>query len=174
MKKKKTEAILIEQDDDFFGAVLNCAVRYCLGRQSYMPGLVMDKIRPWLPHLTNKTLWCFIRDIEEAPSLGHPLIDRPAWLSFLHCVKGEMKGRRENGLYSEEALVEQKISLRDLMQGHTVDLDADAREMIHILTEDGRLLPFLMSDEDLIKEVKRRGYVVSRRAHRTKEEEDES
>ena len=34
----------IERDDDFGGAVLNCAVRYALGRMSYMPNLVMDEI----------------------------------------------------------------------------------------------------------------------------------
>ena len=38
----------IEREDDFGGAVLNCAVRYALGRMSYMPGLVMDVIRPML------------------------------------------------------------------------------------------------------------------------------
>jgi len=36
--KKKEETIQIKKGDDFFGAVLNCAVRYCLGRRSYMPG----------------------------------------------------------------------------------------------------------------------------------------
>lgn len=51
--------------DDFFGAVLNCAVRYSLGRVSYMPGLVMDEIRPMLPSLSPKTLSCFERDIQK-------------------------------------------------------------------------------------------------------------
>ncbi len=55
----------IKRKDDFFGAVLNCAVRYSLGRASYMPGLVMDEIRPMLPGLSIKTLSCFERDIQE-------------------------------------------------------------------------------------------------------------
>ena len=38
----------ITRDDDRGGAVLNCAVRYALGRSSYMPGLVMGVIRPML------------------------------------------------------------------------------------------------------------------------------
>ena len=45
----------IEPNDDMGGAVLNCAVRYSLGRASYMPGLVMDEIRPMLAGLTAKT-----------------------------------------------------------------------------------------------------------------------
>ena len=55
----------IEREDDFGGAVLNCAVRYALGRMSYMPGLVMDVIRPMLKNCSDKTLWCFDRDISE-------------------------------------------------------------------------------------------------------------
>ena len=55
----------ITRDDDFGGAVLNCAVRYCLGRLSYMPGLVMGEIRPMLPDCSDKTLWCFEKDIAQ-------------------------------------------------------------------------------------------------------------
>lgn len=55
----------IEPHDDMGGAVLNCAVRYALGRASYIPGLVMDEIRPMLAELTAKTLYCMERDIRE-------------------------------------------------------------------------------------------------------------
>ena len=48
----------IERKDDFGGAVLNCAVRYALGRRTYMPGLVMDEIRPMLKDCSERTLWC--------------------------------------------------------------------------------------------------------------------
>lgn len=34
-----------------FGTILICAVRYSLGRQTYMPGLVQGYIRPLLPCL---------------------------------------------------------------------------------------------------------------------------
>lgn len=51
--------------DDNFGTILNCAVRYTLGRQSYMPKLVIDYITPMLPYLSQKTLWCLERDIKE-------------------------------------------------------------------------------------------------------------
>lgn len=92
MKRKQ---IIIEADDDFFGAVLNCAVRYCIGRQSYMPGLVVDKITPWLPMLSNKTLWCFERDIQGAYSLGDPDVDVPRWRAFLSDVRKEIERRKD-------------------------------------------------------------------------------
>lgn len=43
---KKTHAVInIPPDEiDEFGAALVCAVRYCLGRMTYMPGLVTDWI----------------------------------------------------------------------------------------------------------------------------------
>jgi len=68
MTKAKPIIIKIAPDQiDFFGAVLNCAVRYCLGRMTYMPGLVTDWI---MQHchgiLTRKTLGVMKRDIDEA------------------------------------------------------------------------------------------------------------
>jgi len=65
---KKVITIKITPDQiDFFGAVLNCAVRYCIGRMTYMPGLVTDWI---MQHchglLTEKTLFVMKRDIDEA------------------------------------------------------------------------------------------------------------
>lgn len=54
----------IDLKNDNFGAVLNCAVRYSLGRHTYMPGLVMDFIGPLLPYVSDRTLWCMERDIE--------------------------------------------------------------------------------------------------------------
>ena len=47
MKKK----IIIDPSDDDFGALCNCAVRYCLGRRSYMPKLIVDYITPLLSKL---------------------------------------------------------------------------------------------------------------------------
>lgn len=74
-----------------FGTILICAVRYSLGRQTYMPGLVQDYIRPMLPYLDQRTLLVMRRDIEEAAmrpgELGDEEIDRPGWMRFLEAVK---------------------------------------------------------------------------------------
>lgn len=80
---------------DEFGAVLNCAVRYCLGRRTYMPKLVMDVIRPLLPDLSEKTLWCFEKDIEKAEDYGDD-IDKENWMQFISEVKAERERRCED------------------------------------------------------------------------------
>lgn len=90
------DRILIDPFDDDFGTVLVCAVRYALGRCTYMPRLVIDFIKPHLPKLDDKALWCFVKDIEGAPSLGHEQIDKPLWLYFLADVKAEQERRKTN------------------------------------------------------------------------------
>ena len=86
MSGKKVITIKITPDQiDFFGAVLNCAVRYCIGRMTYMPRLVTDWI---MQHchglLTAKTLGVMKRDIDEARGrngLGMSC-DVVTWLKF--------------------------------------------------------------------------------------------
>lgn len=94
---KKDNAPTINPADDDFGAILNCAVRYALGRQTYIPHLVMDFIRPLLPYVLDKTLWCLERDIRDAAvygcGYGDPDIDEPAWKRFLGEVQKEIERR---------------------------------------------------------------------------------
>lgn len=90
----------IDVNDDNFGAVLNCAIRYCLGRRTYMPKLVMDYVRPLLPDLSDKALWCMEKDIlqheADGYSYGDPTIDVPAWHEFLSQVQQEIARRKED------------------------------------------------------------------------------
>ena len=91
----------IKLDDDDFGAVLNCAVRYAIGRHTYMPGIVIDVISPLIPFLNDKTLWCFDQDTSDAMhhnDLGDPDIDAPEWLKFRETVREE-RNRRGHDLY---------------------------------------------------------------------------
>lgn len=84
--------------DDFFGCILNCAVRYAIGRQTYMPGLVIDFITPLIPYLSGKTLWCFDKDVTDARyecGYGDPRIDEPGWIKFLEAVRAERVKRGE-------------------------------------------------------------------------------
>lgn len=85
----------ISRKDDFDGAILNCAVRYALGRMSYMPGLVIQQIAPILNDCSDKTLWCFERDIENwlnADYSQHAY--REEWSRFLEKVKSEIEKRK--------------------------------------------------------------------------------
>ena len=85
----------IELDDENFGAVLNCAIRYCLGRETYMPGLVTDFIRPLLPYLSKRTVKVMWDDIRSAGHYGDPKIDEPMWMVFLGDLVAELDRRDE-------------------------------------------------------------------------------
>lgn len=54
--------ITITQD---FETMLVCAMRYAIGRGSYMPSIVIDYIRFLLPQLSINTLFVMQRDIRE-------------------------------------------------------------------------------------------------------------
>lgn len=89
----------VDPTNDDFGAVCNCAVRYCLGRRSYMPSLVCRYIIPLLPELTDKTLDCFERDIAERKRTGFDFgdsYDYKTWDEFYKTVCKEIE-RREHG-----------------------------------------------------------------------------
>lgn len=73
-----------------FGAVVNCAVRYAVGRATYMPHLVVDFITPILSELDDTTLFVMRRDIEESDSLGDPRIDAPKWRKLLLDINLEL------------------------------------------------------------------------------------
>ena len=99
MKEKQTA-----RDDAEIGAIVICAVRYAIGRQSYMPGLVQDFIMRHPEILTENDRQVIIMDIEEADEirtytmengqtltvdrLGNTKIDRPGWLRLKEWLKG--------------------------------------------------------------------------------------
>lgn len=88
---------MVDPANDDFGAVCNCAVRYCLGRRSYMPSLVCRYIISLLPELTDKTLDCFERDIAERKRTGFDFgdsCDYETWDAFYKAVCKEIEGRK--------------------------------------------------------------------------------
>ena len=89
----KTKAIKISPIEiDEFGAVLNCAVRYCIGRATYMPGLVTDWIMGNCHGILNARTICVMkRDIDEARAgdgLGMAC-DVETWLKFRDWLEKE-------------------------------------------------------------------------------------
>lgn len=80
---------------DDFCLVCICAVRYCLGRRTYMPWSVMSFIKQFLPALSDNTLYVMARDIAEADNLGDAEIDAPMWAEFLAEIEKERKRRKE-------------------------------------------------------------------------------
>lgn len=90
---------MIDPHDDDFGAICNCAVRYAVGRRTYMPSLVIDFITPHLGELSDQTSWCFQRDLEERKNdffdFGDEF-DKANWMSFLDAVNKEIKRREKH------------------------------------------------------------------------------
>lgn len=85
--------------DKNFETILLCAVRYTIGRKSYMPSMVIDYITPLLPHLSDNILRLIADEIIEYRSykggLGDEKIDRPYWEQFLRNIRVEMEKRHE-------------------------------------------------------------------------------
>ena len=103
MPPNKPKSPKIDLTDNDFTCILAAAIRYTLGRESYMPMLVTDYIRPLLPYLTDKALRIFERDIREQGNMGYeraygdPLIDKPTWDRFYTDVVCEMEKRKNKG-----------------------------------------------------------------------------
>lgn len=86
-----------------FEIMINSAVRYALGRQTYVPGSVIGFLKPLLPKLSTKTLRVIDMDISDAKhqcdqgvnALGDPRIDAPLWIAFHYEVREELTKRGE-------------------------------------------------------------------------------
>ena len=93
-----SEPTPIDIKDEDFGAILICAVRYCFGRRTYMPGLIIGYITPLLPRISDKTLRCLEADLNK-PDLyggfGDEIIDEPIWIKFRCNVQAEIQRRKE-------------------------------------------------------------------------------
>ena len=79
----------IDLPDNHFEAVLISAVRYCIGRRSYMP----DVVTRWIMghckgQLSANTISVMIRDINEAADLGDAC-DVETWMGFREWLKRE-------------------------------------------------------------------------------------
>ena len=89
---------LLEINKDF-ETILLCAVRYAIGRQTYIPSLVIDYITPLLPYLSEDVLKLIANEITEHDTyeggLGDEKIDRPYWIDFLRKIRLEIGGRNE-------------------------------------------------------------------------------
>ena len=99
--------------DKDFGVICLCAMRYALGRQSYMPSLVQDFIRGHIGEIDSGTVEIMIRDIDEADrimehrmsngnilktdGLGDTKIDRPGWERFRAFLKEKLKEKKDAG-----------------------------------------------------------------------------
>lgn len=98
--KYKGETVALVSHADF-GLILNCAVRYAMGRMTYVPRSVINYIIPMIQDIGNRTLDCFIRDIElydEDVNRGIGSwgadFDKADWMRFLEVCRKENEHRK--------------------------------------------------------------------------------
>lgn len=83
-----------------FGTLAVCAIRYCQGRQTYMPSMVCEIVLRNVQELSNRDLWVIIEDCkrqERNGNWGSDLIDKPMWVNFKKSLEEEWKRRKPNG-----------------------------------------------------------------------------
>ena len=85
--------------DKNFETILLCAVRYAIGRRTYIPSRVIDYITPLLPYLSEDVLKLIADEIighyTYEGALGDEKIDKPYWEQFLRKIRLEIGGRHE-------------------------------------------------------------------------------
>ena len=95
MKQRNT--VRINLDD--FATLSICAIRYCQGRQTYMPSLVQGIVRGHLKELPDETLTVMLRDCEEQERYGlygSEVIDKPGWIAWKEALLNEQAHRNDN------------------------------------------------------------------------------
>lgn len=79
-----------------FGILAICALRYCQGRQTYMPDLVRRILIQHLPDISDKDLRVMVEDCESQEKLnlyGDENIDKPGWLWWKELLLAERERR---------------------------------------------------------------------------------
>lgn len=89
-----SDIVKISKED--FGTLAICAIRYCQGRETYIPELVRGILRPYLFTLSDKDLQIMIKDCENQEFMGiycNPWIDKPGWIEWKKALLKEKEER---------------------------------------------------------------------------------
>lgn len=81
------------------GTLAICAIRYCQGRETYMPRMVRDIVRPFLPYLADLDLLTMLMDCERQKKYslyGENRSDKPEWDEWREQLEAELKRREED------------------------------------------------------------------------------
>lgn len=79
-----------------FGTICICAIRYCHGRQTYMPSLVQKIVGEYLKKISDKDLRVMIDDCEYQKTFnlyGDESIDKPNWMRWKERLLQEQRDR---------------------------------------------------------------------------------
>lgn len=76
--------------------MLICALRYCQGRQTYMPSVIIGIAINKLPILSDSALEVMLNDCKDQERYdlyGDPRIDKPQWLAFRQKLEEQINSR---------------------------------------------------------------------------------
>lgn len=90
---------MISVSKDDFGALSICALRYCQGRMTYMPELVIGICTAHIGEFSDKDLRVMYEDCmcrAEYDIYGDPVIDKPGWIRWQTAVEKEIERRKKS------------------------------------------------------------------------------
>ena len=82
--------------DDDFGCIINSAVRYSLGRSSYMPSTTVKFVLKYLMVLDVRTITVMIEDIDRS-LVDEQLPYKDTWLSLKFALEDRLEKMQEGG-----------------------------------------------------------------------------
>ena len=94
IRRYEEDHIPVEQED--FGTLAVCAIRYCQGRMTYMPELVRRIIKPNLAKLSDKDLQVLINDANEQKRTENygSVQDKYGWVKWKQELLDEQERRK--------------------------------------------------------------------------------
>lgn len=81
--------------DDNFGCIINSALRYSIGRHTYMPSVVAGFVRKYMSILDTKTIGIMVEDIDREPEFDEKLDYRDLWVSLQSDLKNRLNELKE-------------------------------------------------------------------------------
>lgn len=86
---------MISIDKDSFATLCVCAIRYCHGRKTYVPSLVMEIVGKHLAELSDRDIKVMYDDCRFMclSDYGDEAIDKPNWLLWEKKLKEEVRRR---------------------------------------------------------------------------------
>ena len=82
--------------DDDFGCIINSAVRYSLGRSSYMPSTTVKFVLKYLMVLDVRTITVMIEDIDRS-LVDEQLPYKDTWISLKYALEDRLEKMQEGG-----------------------------------------------------------------------------
>lgn len=86
----------MEITNEQFGILAICALRYSMGRQTFMPSHVRSIVKPHLSKLSNRDISAMLKDCEDQArfgNYGNDAIDKPGWVEWYALVREEYDRR---------------------------------------------------------------------------------